>query len=74
MEGNFYTPTEIVNRNPILLQRNWTAQNIGYLYNCHLLNGIRKSRCTYLDEASVLRLFFINFPTLLIIKQPSPLV
>lgn len=65
MEASLYTPAEIVQRNPILLKRDWTAQNIGYLFKLQLVDGVRKSRCAYIDEVSVLRLFYSHFPTLL---------
>ena len=69
MKTMLYTPTEIVQRNPILARKHWTAQNIGQLLAMQLISG-KRGRVALVDESSVLRLFYTNFPSLL---QPSPL-
>lgn len=70
MKTMLYTPTEIIERNPVLGRKNWTAQNIGQLLKMQLISG-KPGRVALIDEGSVLRLFYTNFPSLL---QPSPLV
>ena len=69
MKAIMYTPTEIIQRNPVLGRMNWTAQNIGQLLKMQLISG-KPGRVALIDESSVLRLFYTNFPTLL---QPSRL-
>lgn len=64
----YYTPTEIITRNPIL-KKHWTAADVGYLFKLQIVRGEKKSRYTLLDEVDVLRIFYFSFPELL---QHSP--
>lgn len=64
MKTPLYTPSEIVERNPILRRMNWTAQRIGQLFVMQLVSGI-KGRYALIDENSVLRLFYSHFPNLM---------
>ena len=67
-EKKYYTPSEILRRNPILKKR-WTAQTIGYLFKYQIVKGIKKARYNLIDEDSVLKIFYFSFPSLL---HPSP--
>ena len=69
MKTPLYTPSEIVERNPILRRKNWTAQRIGQLLVMQLVSGV-KGRYALIDENSVLRLFYSHFPNLM---QTTPL-
>jgi len=69
MKTPLYTPSEIVERNPILRRMNWTAQRIGQLFVMQLVSGV-KGRYALIDENSVLRLFYSHFPNLM---QTTPL-
>jgi len=69
MKTMYYTPTEIIQRNPVLSAKGWTPQNIGQLLAMQLINGT-KGRVALIDEDDVLRLFYSRFPKLL---HPTPL-
>lgn len=60
-----YTPLEIIQRNPILKKKNWTAQTIGYLFKYQLISGKKTSRYALINEDDVLRLFYFRFPSLM---------
>lgn len=64
MKAILYTPSEIVERNPILAKMQWTAQRIGQLLSMQLISG-KKGRYALIDENSVLRLFYSHFPNLM---------
>lgn len=70
MKVMLYTPSEIVERNPILKLKNWTAQRLGQLLAMELVSGKKGGRVALIDEQDVLRLFYTNFPKLL---QTTPL-
>lgn len=63
MKKILYTPSEIINRNPILKKVNWTAQSIGYLFKLQLVKGERRSRFSLIDEDDVLKIFYTHFPS-----------
>lgn len=62
MKKIFYTPAEIMRRNPVLYNAGWSAQSIGYLFKLKLVNGERRSRFALIDEDDVLRIFYFRFP------------
>ena len=70
MKVMLYTPSEIVERNPILKLKNWTAQRLGQLLAMELVSGKKGGCVALIDEQDVLRLFYTNFPKLL---QTTPL-
>lgn len=71
MEKLLYTPSEIIQRNPVLSKKNWTAQRVGQLFAMQLVSGVNAGRVVLIDEDDVLRLFFFRFPSLM---HPTPLV
>lgn len=62
MKTIFYTPKEIIERNPILSRVQWTAQSIGYLFKLQLVRGKKTSRVNLIDETDVMKLFYFTFP------------
>ena len=62
MKTIFYTPKEIIERNPILSRAKWTAQSIGYLFKLQLVRGQKTSRVNLIDENDVMKLFYFSFP------------
>ncbi len=64
MKNILYTPSEIIERNPVLKKKNWTAQKVGQLFAMQLVSGTR-GRVALIDENDVLRIFYFAFPSLM---------
>ncbi|MCC6447159.1 MAG: hypothetical protein IT215_00545 [Chitinophagaceae bacterium] len=58
----FYTPSEVVEKIPMLKRIGWTPQRIGTLLSLKLIKGdsIRSKKISRLDKDSLLRLLKIR--------------
>lgn len=54
MKNENFIPSEIKERNPSIT---WTPQQIGYLFNLGLIDGIKKTRYTFVNEKDVLKIY-----------------